>query len=234
MAPDSRGDPRRWRVCPGFLAGACPSRHNGGMVALHSPADGLAEIAAVAARLVVEDGLEYAAAKRQAGRQLGVSPRGPWPDNAQLDAAVREHIAVFCADTQPVQLQALRELALHWMDRLAEFQPHVGGAVWHGTATQHSDIYLQLFCDDPKSLEWRLMDLRIDYQPGSVTGWKGELVDVLTVRVRSQELGPVLIHLMAHDRDDVRGALKPDTQGRKPRGDARALRALMAPPGESA
>ncbi|EWS64010.1 hypothetical protein Y695_02752 [Hydrogenophaga sp. T4] len=54
-----------------------------------------AEIAAVAARLVVEEGLEYATAKRHAGKQLGLSSRGLWPDNATLDAAVREHIAIF-------------------------------------------------------------------------------------------------------------------------------------------
>jgi hypothetical protein len=31
-----------------------------------------------------------------------------------------------------------------------------------------------------------------------------------------------------YDLDDLRGALKPDGQGRKPRGDAQALRDLMA------
>ena len=29
----------------------------------------------------------------------------------------------------------MRELALTWMERLADFRPHLGGAVWHGTAT---------------------------------------------------------------------------------------------------
>jgi hypothetical protein len=32
---------------------------------------------------------------------------------------------------------------------------------------------------------------------------------------------------MVYDRDDVRGALKPDTQGRTQRGDLRALKKLM-------
>lgn len=196
------------------------------------PNDTLAEVAAVAARLVVDEGLEYAAAKRQAGRQLGLSPRGPWPDNAQIDAAVREHIAVFCAETQAQELRALREVALVWLERLADFQPYLGGAVWHGTATRHSDIYIQLFCEDPKAAEWMLLDRRVDYHPGTVTGWKGEPVDVLTVRTRCEALGDantpwVLVHLMVHDLDDLRGALKPDAQGRKPRGDRAALRQKM-------
>ena len=116
------------------------------------------EIAATAARMVVEEGLEYGAAKRRAVKQLGVPARSALPDNDQLDAAVQEYIALFCADTQPQELQALRELALEWMERLAPFRPHVGGAVWHGTATRRSDIYLQLFCDDPKSAEIALID----------------------------------------------------------------------------
>lgn len=187
------------------------------------------EIAAVAARLVVEEGLEYAAAKRRAVKQLGLPARTPLPDNAALDAAVREDIAVFCPDTQAVELRALRELALLWMDRLQAFRPHLGGAVWHGTATRHSDIYLQLFCEDPKAPEWTLLDHRVDYHPGSVNGWRGEPVEALTLRVRSEALGQwVLLHLMVHDLDDQRGALKPDAQGRKPRGGAQALRRMLA------
>ena len=188
-----------------------------------------ADIAAVAARLVVEEGLEYAAAKRRAIKQLGLHARTPLPDNAAMDAAVREYIAVFCPETQAAELQALRTLALLWMDRLAAFRPHLGGAVWQGTATQHSDVYIQLFCDDPKSAELALLDHRVDYHPGTVNGWRGEPVPTLTLRSRCNALGQwVLVHLMVHDLDDLRGALKPDAQGRKPRGDAPALRALLA------
>ncbi len=190
--------------------------------------DTAAEIAAVAARLVVDEGQEYAAAKRSAIRQLGLPPRTPLPDNDTLEAAVREHIAVFCADTQPAELRALRELALLWMDRLQAFRPHLGGAVWHGTATRHSDIHMHLFCDDPKQAEWALIDHRVDYHPGSAPDWRGDTVEALTVRTRSEALGQwVLLHLLVHDHDALRGALKADSQGRKPRGDAQAVRALM-------
>jgi hypothetical protein len=193
--------------------------------------DTLATVAATAARLVVEDGLEYQAAKQQAARQLGLGSRGPWPDNALLEAAVREHIAVFCPDTQAEELRKLRELALVWMERLADFEPLLAGAVWLGTATRHSDIYLQLYCDDPKTAEFQLLDRRLDYQPGTVTGWRGEPVEVLTVRSRCDDWNQwVLVHLMLYDRDDVRGALKPDAQGRVLRGGAQALRRLLENP----
>lgn len=187
-----------------------------------------ADIAAVAARLVVDEGLDYAAAKRQALRQLGLSGRVQLPDNTQLEAAVREHIAVFCAEEQAQTLRKLRELALLWMERLREFRPHVAGAVWHGTATAHSDILLHLFCDDPKSTEWTLLDRGVAYQPGQAPGVRGEVMEALTLRVRCEPLQDwVMLHLVLHDLDDLRGALKPDAQGRKPRGDAAALRRLL-------
>lgn len=191
--------------------------------------DTTAEIAAVAARLVVDEGLEYAAAKRRAARQLGLPGRAPWPDNEWLEAAVREHIAIFCADTQPAELRTLRELALVWMERLAAFRPHLCGAVWHGTATRHSDIYVQLYCDDPKSAEWALLDQRVEYHPGTTSDALGEPVEALTLRLRSPALGQwVLMHLLVLDHDALRGALKPDAQGRRPRGTADELRALLA------
>lgn len=192
--------------------------------------DATAEIAAVAARLVVDEGMEYAAAKRRAAKQLGLSTaRAPWPDNDLLEAAVREHIALFCADTQPGELRALRELALVWMDRLAAFRPHLCGAVWHGTATRHSDVYIQLYCDDPKEAEWTLLDHRVEYHPGSASDAQGDPVEALTLRLRCPALEQwVLVHLLVLDRDAVRGAFKPDAQGRRPRGDAADVRALLA------
>ena len=186
------------------------------------------EIAAVAARLVVEEGLEYGPAKRRASKQLGLPSRAVLPNNEQIEQAVEEYIAIFCADTQPRELRALRELALSWLERLERFRPHVGGAVWRGTATRHSDIYIQLFCDDPKAAEIALIDLGIRFEVGSVTGFQGDVVDALSVHVAVPALAvSVGVHLLVYDFDDLRGALKPDTAGRKPRGDAAALRVLL-------
>lgn len=186
------------------------------------------EIAATAARMVVEEGLEYGPAKRRAVRQLGLPARAALPDNDQVEESVREYIELFCADTQPPELEALRRLALTWMERLAGFRPYLGGAVWHGTATRLSDIYLQLFCDDPKSAEIALIEHQVDYEARTVTGFTGESVEALSLSSMSPELGePIGVHLLIYDHDDVRGALKPDAKGRSPRGDIRAVRALL-------
>ena len=187
------------------------------------------EIASAAAQLVVEEGLEYGPAKRRAVRQLKLPERTHWPDNDELEAAVREYLDLFCADTQPAELLALRRLALSWMERLAEFRPHLSGAVWHGTATRLSDIYLQLFCDDEKSLEIKLIDQGIRYQPRTATGLHGEPVNVLGIHAFCQSLGIYVgIHLMVSDWDDVRGALRKDANNRSPRGDLTAVRIILA------
>ncbi|HYF18245.1 MAG TPA: hypothetical protein VEA40_10290 [Ramlibacter sp.] len=186
------------------------------------------EIAAAAARMVVEEGLEYGPAKRRAVKQLGLPPRAPLPDNDRVEEAVREYIAVFCSDTQPGELAALRRHALAWMRRLAEFRPHLAGAVWHGTATRLSDIYLQLFCDDSKSAEILLIDKGVEYEARTVPGFQGEPVEALSISSVCPDLGEVVgVHLLIHDHDDLRGALRKDAKGRVPRGDTAAVAALV-------
>lgn len=190
--------------------------------------DLLSEIASTAARMVVEEGLEYGAAKRRALRQMGLPARTALPDNDLVEDAVREYIDLFCADTQPAELRALRGVARVWMERLAEFRPHLAGAVWLGTATRLSPIHLQLFCDDPKSAEIALIDRGIRYKVGSVPGFQGEAVDALSVSVPVHELGEcVNLLLLIYDHDDLRGALKPDSKGRVPRGTLAALKSMM-------
>ena len=100
-------------------------------------------------------GLDYGPAKQRALKALGLRgvPSAQLPDNDLVEDEVRVHLALFHADTQPAELAALRAAALAWMERLAEFRPHVVGAVWRGTATRHNDVHLQLYCDDAKSAE---------------------------------------------------------------------------------
>ncbi len=186
------------------------------------------QIAALAAKLVVDDGMEYGSAKRQAARQLGFGRRAAWPDNGELEDAVREHIALFAADTQAGEQSALRALALVWMERLARFRPHLGGAVWLGTATRHSDIHLRLFVDDPKELEIFLIDQGLRYASAVQTTAKGESLDVLHLDVACPALlTSVGLNLVVGDYDDLRGALKPERKQRSPLGSLESVRAIV-------
>lgn len=187
-----------------------------------------AEIAAHAARLVVEEGLPYGSAKQRAAKLLGLS-RPEWPDNEALEAAVRAYIALFCGDSQPAELRVLRQIALHWMQRLQDFRPYLAGAVWHGTATRLSDVDLHLFCDDSKAAEIALIDHGVRYQPRTVNGFQGKPVDCLSLNQPCAELQcQIGVHLQVYDHDDFRGALRPDSQGRAPRGNITAVQALIA------
>jgi hypothetical protein len=185
-------------------------------------------ISATAARLIVENGLEYGPAKRQALKHLGLPARSALPDNDELEDAVLEHIALFRADSQAVELLALRRLALVWMQRMAEFCPHLGGAVWHGSATRLSDVYLHLFCDDPKTVEICLIDHRTNYVARSTPGRLSEPIPTLSVHAFCPDLNEdVGVHLVIHDHDAIRGALRPDPKGRRPYGDLAALQHLV-------
>lgn len=183
-------------------------------------------IAQAAARLVVDDGLEYGAAKRKAARDLSRrhGRRSDLPSNEAVEDEVRDYLSLFQADTQPGELRVLRELALRWMERLQPFRPYLAGAAWRGTATRRSALQIELYCDDPKAAEIALLDQRILFEPvGQPDG-----PDVLRVDATCTELGTnVAIFLHVLDLDDLRGALKPDARGRTWRGDGPALQRLV-------
>lgn len=188
------------------------------------------QIAAAAARLVVDDGLEYAAARQKAaqavgGRRLRTSDL---PRNEAIEDEVHAYLAVFHAESQALELRALRELALRWMKRLQAHRPHLAGAVWRGTATRHSAILIDLYCDDPKGAELDLVNQGIAFDTaGEATGHAGPL-SILTVDDHAPALQErVTLHLRVHDLDDLRGALRADARGRSWRGDLAALQRLL-------
>lgn len=198
--------------------------HNVGMNSKHH----MEELTQAAARLAVEEGLEFGAAKLQALKRLRLPSRTPLPDNYALEAAVREHLAIFCADTQPAELRALRQLALQWMQKLQEFEPLLGGAVWRGTATRLNDIYLQLFADDSKTVEIALINQQLRYVTDQVKGLHGKKVDVLSLQAFCSELNEnIIIHLLINPIESQKGSLLPDAHGNKARGTSAMLQNLL-------
>jgi hypothetical protein len=187
------------------------------------------EVAQAAARLIVEDGLDYGSARRKAVQEhAGGRRMREAPSNEAIEDEVRAHIAIFCGDTQPAELRALREVALRWMLRLAEFRPHVGGAVWRGTATRQSIVRIDLYCDDTKAPEIALLNRGVDYETVSEPLGRGEHSLTLVIAERNAALDDwVTIHFNVLDLDDLRGALKPDARGQTWRGDATALQRLL-------
>jgi hypothetical protein len=124
-------------------------------------------IAHAAARMLAEDGsLDYGSAKRKAARQLGAPDSRNLPDNQQIDEALRSYQALYQADETRTQLARLRQVAIDYMEKLADFDPHLTGPVLNGTAGRHAGIHLQLFTDHQKDVEFLLMRLGVPYEAG--------------------------------------------------------------------
>ena len=100
-------------------------------------------------------------------------PRGAMPDNDELDAALREHLALF-DDAHPARVARMRGVALALMDALAEFSPHLTGAVWKGIVAEHAPIHLQLFHDDPKDVSIRLLNDGLEFEVGEMPHFRGD------------------------------------------------------------
>lgn len=123
------------------------------------------EIAAAAARLVAESGLDYASAKRKAAREVAGAARiaqDLLPDNDEIEAALREYQRLFQADTQPAHLLQLRRTALAVMELLPQYDLYLVGAVANGTAGEHSELYLQCYIESSKDLHIDLLNAGVD------------------------------------------------------------------------
>ena len=188
------------------------------------------EIAQTAARLIAEEGMAWGPAKHKALRALDLPARTPLPPSELVEDCLREHLALFQADSQPVELRALRELALRWMARLAAFEPLLTGAVWRGTANRWSTVHVQLYADDEKAPELALLNAGESPEPGAPQrDSRGRELQTLQLWLRPPPGfdHPVGLHLSVHASVERRGALLPDARGESMRGDAAALRRLL-------
>ena len=107
---------------------------------------------------------DYAYAKHKAARQAGLTDANALPDNREIESALREYQGLYQSDNQPAELRQLREVAVKVMREFAEFRPLLVGAVLNGTANQFSEVTLQLFADDTKSLALFLVNRRYRFE----------------------------------------------------------------------
>ncbi len=193
---------------------------------IHYPSDAellRAEIAAAAARMIAEDGADYGTAKRKAARLILGNQRirgDILPDNTQIEDQVREYQALFFGEEQVQRVQHLRQLALELMDNLAEFNPWLTGAVLNGTATEHSDIHLQLFAESSKDVAVFLLNAGIDYEVTESSHFRDPNRAVETLSFMWKKEG---VHLTLYDLDDLRGAGRKNPE----RADMNTVRALL-------
>ena len=180
-----------------------------------------AEIAAAAARMIAEDGVDFGSAKRRAVKQIlgNRKIRGNvLPDNSQIEAEVRIYNQLFFADTQPVRLLHLRRLALTLMQELATFTPYLVGAVLNGSAGDHSDIHLHLFAESAKDVEIYLLNKDVDFEVSAIPGSRPRSDPIEIVSFMWRDEG---VHLTLFPLDDLRSG------SRIERADARSVELLV-------
>ncbi len=184
-------------------------------------------IAAAAARLMAEDGIEdYATAKRKAARVLGANDTHALPGNDEVEAELRAYQALFQADEQRNRIDAMRAVALDVMEAFVPFRPYLSGSVLKGTAGRFADIDLMLFPDDSKEVELYLLNRGIDYKTEDQRHYCGdEPRDVSVLRIDWDET-PIVLAI--YGGRDERSALKTSFAGRPiERAGIAAVRALI-------
>jgi hypothetical protein len=169
-----------------------------------------ARIAAAAARLMAEDGIDdFALAKRKGARQLGAADTRSLPANDEIEAELRAYQSLFQGEEHQRRIRNLRVVALDAMRAFAAFNPYLAGAVLKGTAGRYADIDLQLFTDDHKGVELFLLNRDLPYTVTEQRHYCGDeprAAAVLRFEWRGNSLN-VAIHSAKDERSVLKGSL---------------------------
>ena len=172
-----------------------------------------ARIAAAAARIMAEDGIDdFGLAKRKAARTLGAAETEALPANDEVEAELRAYLALYQAEEHPERIEELRRIALDAMRALEHFHPYLTGPVLKGIAGPYAEIDLQLFPESPKDVELFLLERGIAFETQEARRYSGDrahAVSVFTLLWRDTPL-----RLSVFDPRDERVALKTSQGGR--------------------
>ena len=120
-----------------------------------------------AAQILIESGTrDFQSAKQKAAQQLGAADTKSLPSNPEIESALIEYQRLFRANSQPENLQHLRQVAIEAMQFLKAFNPRLVGSVLSGTADEHSIIRIHLFAETVESVGFYLQDNQIPHELG--------------------------------------------------------------------
>lgn len=172
-----------------------------------------ARIAAAAARIMAEDGIDdFALAKRKAARQVGADDTQALPANDEIEAELRAYRALYQPGEHPERIAELRRIALAAMRELRVFNPYLTGAVLTGLAGRYAEIELQLFPESTKEVEIFLLDRNLPYSTSEGRRYSGDRVRSVTVLSLIWQGAP--LRLSIFDPRDERLALKTTQAGK--------------------
>ena len=172
-----------------------------------------AQIAAAAARIMAEDGIDdFALAKRKAARQIGAVDSRSLPGNDEIEVELRAYRSLYQADEHPARIGELRRIALDAMRALRQFNPYLTGPVLTGMAGRYAAIDLQLFPESAKEVELFLLNRNISYTSFEVRRYSGDQVRAVAVLSLTWQGAP--LKLSVYDPRDERLAIKTSQAGR--------------------
>jgi hypothetical protein len=172
-----------------------------------------ARIAATAARLMAEDGIDdFALAKRKAARQLGAPDTEALPANHEVEAELRAYRALYQAEEHPERIAELRRAALEAMRTFKQFNPYLTGPVLTGLAGPYAQIDLQLFPESAKDLEIFLLERNFAFETAEGRRYSGDRSRTMSVFTLDWQGIP--LRLQAFDPRDERLALKTSLAGK--------------------
>lgn len=175
--------------------------------------DTRALIAAAAARIMAEDGIDdFALAKRKAAKQLGAAEGKGLPTNDEIEAELRAYRALYQADEHPELVAELLRVALDAMRALERFSPYLTGPVLKGLAGPYAEIELQLFPESNKELEMFLLDRNIAFTTREARRYSGDRARAASVFSLAWQGLPLKLSVL--DPRDERTALKTSQAGR--------------------
>jgi len=122
-------------------------------------------VAQEAARIIVNQGIrDYRVAKQKAAERIGVNARGSLPGNAEIEAAVADHLQIFGGESHEDLLRLMRTAALSAMELLVDFSPRLVGPVLIGTADENSAVNLHVFADSSEMLAMEIGNMGIQFR----------------------------------------------------------------------
>jgi hypothetical protein len=158
-------------------------------------------IAAAAAKLLAQQQiLDYAWARHKAAEAAGVHGDRNLPDFAQIEASLNDYLELF--NPQHGYLRELRQRSLELMRMLAQFQPHLNGALARGIALRNATNTIYLYTDSAKDVLFTLMELSAHYESHDVrlSFQRGREESRPAFRIHFEGTAYLLVVLRADDR----------------------------------
>jgi hypothetical protein len=172
-----------------------------------------ARIAAAAARIMAEDGIDdFALAKRKAAKQIGAAQGQALPGNEEIEEELKAYRQLYQAEEHPDVIAELLRVALHAMRALEAFRPYLTGAVLARTAGPYAEIELQLFPESTKEVEIFLLERNIPFSTREAKRFSGDRARSASTFLLAWDDVP--LKLSVFDPRDERTALKTSQAGR--------------------